>query len=329
MAFFVVVEPMNRMLSLTLRIALVGGCLTWALWGVDFAGLLAAVASFRLWAVALYAALSLGSMLLPGGRLRFLMAGGIAPASGVRACLMSVALNNVLPARLGEMAKALYLRREGRVSLGRALEAVFWERFFDLNTLLLLGVAVVALLGQGVALYPLLALVGCGWCVLALLRLRPGAVHALTRLLPLEGLRLFAAEVLEFLAGNLRLGFLARLSLWTLGVWAGYAVVYTVGLCLMAGLPADPVLVLTVFAVATLGYALPGAPGGMGVFEASVVLALGWFGIGRERAFAIGLTMHLLQYVPLTAAGLWSLAKSGMTLSDLRGQVRKAREEGV
>ena len=32
---------------------------------------------------------------------------------------------------------------------------------------------------------------------------------------------------------------------------------------------------------------------------------------------------------PWLWAGLWSLAKSGMTLSDLRGQVRRAREEGA
>lgn len=329
MAFFFKVERMKRIFPLILRLSLVGGCLLWALWGVDIAGLFAALASFNLWAVALYGAMSLGAALLPGQRLRFLMARRIGPVTGVRACLMSVALNNVLPARLGEMAKALYLRREGDVSLGRAFEAVFWERFFDLNALLVLGAAVAALLGQGVVFYPLLAVVGGGWCFLVLLRLRPGVAVALTRLVPGEGLRLFVAEILEFLAANLRLSFLLRLSLWTAGVWAGYTAMYAVGLCLMAGLPADPVLVLTVFAVATLGFALPGAPGGMGIFEASMVLALGWFGIGRDRAFAIGLAMHLVQYVPLTVAGLWSLAASGMTLKDLRGQARRAREDGV
>ena len=320
---------MKRVLSLTLRLALVAGCLTWALWGVDLAGLLRALGALNPWGVAVYAMLALVAVIVPGLRLRFLMAGRIGPATGVRACLMSVALNNVLPARLGEMAKALYLRREGEVSLGRSLEAVFWERFFDLNALLVLGAAVAALLGQGMVLYPLLAVVGGGWCFLALLRVRPGVAHALARLIPVEGLRLFAAEILEFLAGNLRAGFLVRLALWTLAAWAGYVVVYAVGLWLMAGLPADPVLLLTVFAVATLGFAVPGAPGGMGVYEASVVLALGWFGIGRDQAFAIGLAMHLLQYVPHTVAGLWSLAASGMTIRDLRGQAGQAREEGA
>ena len=222
------------------------------------------------------------------------------------------------------MAKALYLRREASVSLGRALEAVFWERFFDLNALLALGVAVAALLGQGMVLYPLLAVVGGGWCFLGVVRIRPEAAHALLRFVPGERLRLFAAEMLGLLAANLRAAFLVRLSLWTVAAWAGYAAVYAVGLCFMAGLPAEPSLVLTVFAVATLGFALPAAPGGMGVYEASMVLALGWFGVDRDRAFAVGLAMHLLQYLPVTVAGLWVLAASGMSLGDLRRQAAEA-----
>lgn len=318
---------MKHCLSLVLRVGLVLACLGYALWGVDLARLGVILTSFNPLAVALYVVMALASTLAPGLRLRFLMAGRIGAATGMRACLMGLALNNVLPARLGEMAKALYLRREGGVSLGRALEAVFWERFFDLSALLALGVAVAALLGQGMILYPLLAVVGGGWCFLLLLRVRPGAAHAVLRLLPGQGLKLFAAEMLGLLQANLRVAFLCRLSLWTVAAWIGYVSLYGVGLCLMAGLPADPALVLTVFAVATLGFALPGAPGGMGIYEASMVLALGWFGVDRERAFAVGLAMHLLQYLPVTVAGLWSLAASGMSMRDLRGQARMAAGE--
>lgn len=311
---------MKKQLFLALRLALVAGCLTYALWGVDLTGLLHALASFRAGNVLVFVGIGVASVIVPGLRLRFLMARGIRPLAGIWACLIGLALNNVLPARLGEMAKALYLRREGGTSLGRAFEAVFWERFFDLNALLLLGVVVAALMGQGVVLYPLLAIVGCGWCFLALLRLRPGVAHALLRFVPSAGLRLFAGEMLGLLQANLRLGFLARLGVWTALAWTGYVAVYAVGLCLMAGLPLSLPLVLTVFGVASLGFALPGAPGGMGVYEASMVLALGWFGVARDRAFAVALAMHLLQYVPVTVLGLWRVGASGMTLRELRGR---------
>jgi glycosyltransferase 2 family protein len=319
---------MKQLVSLFVRFGLAGACLIYAAWGVDFHRLLEVVASFRPWTVALYVAAVL-IFLLPGAfRLRFLVGDRITARQGLAANLIGLALNNLLPARLGEMAKALYLSRKGDLSLGRSLEAVFWERFFDLNALLLLGAAVALLLGEGLVLYPLLAGVGGIWCFLLLLRLRPTLVHNLLGLLPGQKLRLFLSEMLSLLHSSLRLGFLGRLSLWTLAAWAGYGVTYSVGLCLMAGLPADPILVLTFFAVVTLGFALPAAPGGMGVFEAAAVVALGWFGVDKDRAFAVGLALHLLQYLPVTVLGLVALAGSGLSLQELRRRSGAVTEAG-
>ncbi len=317
---------MKQCLSLLVRAGVALGCLAYALWGVDFSRLLAVLASFRPWTVAVCVVTVLVMAVPAGWRLRFLVHGRIGVDTGWKASLLGQALNNILPARLGEMAKALYLRRQASLSLSQALEAVFWERFFDLNALLVLGVAVAVMLGQGVVLYPLLAVVGGVWCFLLLLRLRPAAAHALVRLLPGERARLFVSEMLLLLEANLRLAFLARLSFWTLVAWCGYTVLYALGLCLMAGFPLDPALVLTVFAVATLGFALPAAPGGMGVYEASTVLALGWFGVDKDRAFAVGLALHMLQYVPVTVAGLLALAGSGLSIGELRRQAAQSEE---
>jgi uncharacterized membrane protein YbhN (UPF0104 family) len=317
---------MRQCLSLAARFGLAAACLAYALWGVDFHRLGQALAGFPVWAMLLYAMTVLSSALAPGLRLRFLVGDRISPVTGVRACLLGLGVNNVLPARLGEMAKAAYLCREAGLSLGQSLEAVFWERFFDLSALLALGVAVAAMLGQGVLLYPLLAIVGGGWAFLALLRLRPAAAHACLRLVPGEQLKLFAGEMLTLFEGRLRASFLLRLAAWTTLCWAGFILAFAIGLTSIGGRPADPTVILTVFAVITLGFALPAAPGGMGVYEASAVLALGWFGVDRDQAFALGLTLHMLQYIPVTLAGMWVLAASGLSLADLR---RRAGTPGL
>lgn len=308
----------KRYLSFLLRFGVAAACLTYAAWGVDFTKLLRVLSSFRPWAVALYVVASMICWLPAACRLRFLVDGRISVRQGVAAGVIGLGLNNILPARLGEMAKALYLVRKAGISLGRSLEVVFWERFFDLNALLLLGVAVALLLGDMLVLYPLLAVVGGGWCCLLLLRLRPQVVFALLRLAPGQKLRLFATELLSLVRSSLGGRFFARLSLWTLAAWASYCLMYATGLCLMAELPARPSLVLTVFAVVTLGFALPAAPGGMGVYEAAAVVSLGWFGVDKDHAFAVGLALHLLQYLPQTVLGLAALAGSGLSLRDLR-----------
>ncbi len=53
----------------------------------------------------------------------------------------------------------------------------------------------------------------------------------------------------------------------------------------------------------------------MGVFEASMVLALGWFSAwDRTGPLPWALAMHLLQYIPVTAVGLCGWGASGMSL---------------
>jgi len=324
MAFSLAGSPMQCSLSLVARGGIALACLAYAVWGVDFSRLLTVLAGFSPGFVAVYLLAALAVTGIPGLRLRFLTGDRIPAGTGVRACLLGLALNNILPARLGEVAKALYLRREATLSFARALEVVFWERFFDLNALLLLGGIVAGLLGQRVIFYPLLAVVGGGWCFFAFLSASPVEAHGLLRFVPGQRLRLFAAELFGLFEANLRASFLGQLSLWTVAAWIGYGVAYAVGLWGMAGLEVDPLLLLTVFAVTTLGFAVPAAPGGLGVYEASMVLALGWFGVEKERALAIGLAMHMLQYLPITVAGLWALAASGLSMDDLRKQAAVA-----
>jgi uncharacterized membrane protein YbhN (UPF0104 family) len=49
---------------------------------------------------------------------------------------------------------------------------------------------------------------------------------------------------------------------------------------------------------------LPSTPGAIGVYEASTVLALSWFGIEKEQALGIALFNHALQFIPTTLLGL-------------------------
>jgi len=309
---------MKRTLSLILRAGVTLGCLAYALWGMDFSKLLTAVGMFSLPAVIACAGLTLVILVPAAWRLRFLMQDRVSLATTWRAVLLGLAFNNVLPARLGEMAKAFYLRRTCEVSLAQALEAVFWERFFDLNALLAVGVLMAVALDQPMVLYPLLAVVGAIWLMLLLVRWQPNVVLALAARAPYQKARLIVDEVVRLLKDKFNAPFLFRLAALTLVVWCGYFGLCALGLFWMAGIPFSPVLALTVFAVATLGVALPAAPGGMGVYEAAFVLSLGWFGMDRERAFAVGLTIHMLQYLPVTFVGLWVMATSRLSIKALR-----------
>ena len=92
-----------------------------------------------------------------------------------------------------------------------------------------------------------------------------------------------------------------------------------------AGLSIPLAAALAVFAIASLGMAVPAAPGGLGVFEAAVVASLGWFDVPRGEALAAALVLHMLQFVPTTLAGVALLSRERLELGMLREAVERRR----
>ena len=118
----------------------------------------------------------------------------------------------------------------------------------------------------------------------------------------------------------------------TLLLWCCYAGSTVVLLRDAAGLEIGVAAALAVFAVASLGMAVPAAPGGLGVYEAAMVVSLGWFGVPRGEALAAALVTHMLQFVPTTLAGLAILAREGLSMEAVRQSVerrRNARRDGA
>ena len=72
--------------------------------------------------------------------------------------------------------------------------------------------------------------------------------------------------------------------------------------------------VLVVFVVSAFGMALPSTPGSFGVYEASMIMALSWYGIDKEQAVVAALLCHLIQFVPAVVTSLIILFKMPINL---------------
>jgi hypothetical protein len=60
----------------------------------------------------------------------------------------------------------------------------------------------------------------------------------------------------------------------------------------------------------------------VGVFEAAIKLVLvNLYGVNADLAVAYALTYHVTTFIPITLLGLWSLAKTGVGLSEMRRAV--------
>ena len=72
------------------------------------------------------------------------------------------------------------------------------------------------------------------------------------------------------------------------------------------------------------GISVPSTPGYIGPFEAIIVAVLNVYGVPDTLAFSYAITYHLTTLVPITLLGLWSLARSGITLRDVRARATDA-----
>lgn len=252
------------------------------------------------------------------------------PASAcVRPFLASLALNNTLPFRAGDVARTVGFRRTLRAPAARVLGTLVVERILDLATLLgffFVGLALVpaGVIPRGLTLAALLATGGCV-AALAVLVLLPHHVERLVRALlarPALAHRPWIGRV-EGAIGDLfaALGLLrrralaVRLVLASVLAWALEGAVFAaVAISIHAGVP----LGAAWFAMGTgtLATLIPSSPGYVGTFDYFAMLGLLAFGATRIAATTFAVLVHVVLWLPPTLAG-------GIAL--LAGAVRDAR----
>jgi uncharacterized protein (TIRG00374 family) len=232
-------------------------------------------------------------------------------------------VNFVVPLRTGEVARSLFLRQRHRVPFAASLPTVAVDRAFDLAAVLALGAAgallgvrldgrlSLVILAGGVLLLGFVAFVGLT------IRGRPGLLTVLAHILPRrlgDSLRGRIVETGEaflrgFSAAAQRPRDLALMVLLSLVA----VIVDATGLYLLflsLGSPATFTVIVTGFALLTLTYLIPGAPGYIGSTEAFGSLIFTSLGIETELAASAALLNHALTSVAIVSLGgiaLWTL----------------------
>jgi hypothetical protein len=239
-------------------------------------------------------------------------------------------VNNILPARLGEIARAVLVGRRHEVSRSATLATVVLERIFDgIVMLLFLGVATVAAGGRvgsdwlGVLVPLTAAAFGGAGIALGVLALAPTlALGIAARLLApfppraREAALAFAAKFITGLGvlGDLKLAAIT-LATSTLA-WLLEAGVY-VAVGQAFGLRSELDAYLLALAVANLGTMIPSSPGYVGTFDALVARSLGIFGVDGALALAYALLVHISIWLPPTLIGFFYLWRYNLRLSKL------------
>jgi uncharacterized protein (TIRG00374 family) len=252
----------------------------------------------------------------------------IASTPGVRLArfyemtVSGVAVNNVLPGRIGDLLRARWLGLSARIPAGRAFGTVILDRVCDfvvLVALLVVGIAAVASSEWLVRLAAgsLLVLVAFGVALLFARtyigrRERGRRSRGLVRRLVRD-----TVEVLAEPLGRRRPVVWLGLSLVAWVTWAVAADLVARSL----GIDLSITDALFVTAVLNLGSAVPSSPGYVGTYEWLGVASLGLLDVPHEQALAFTILLHAAWYVPTTIAGGVALSVRGVR------QLRRSRAE--
>ena len=235
-----------------------------------------------------------------------------------------VAVNNVLPGRIGDLLRARWLGLAARMPAGRAFGTVILDRACDfvvLVGLLVVGIAAVASSEWLVRLAAgSLLVLGAFGVVLFFARAYIGRRERGRRSRGL--VRRLVRDTVEVLAeplGRRRPVVWLGLSLAAWATWAIAALLVARSL----GLDLSITDALFVTAVLNLGSAVPSSPGYVGTYEWLGVASLGLLDVPHEQALAFTILLHAAWYVPTTLAGGIALSVRGVR------KLRRSRSDRV
>jgi uncharacterized protein (TIRG00374 family) len=323
--------------------ALVGLAITalllwWALSGVAFGEVWATIRRGNFWLLGASVFVATFGFFIRALRWKILLMpvrGDTALRSRFASVSIGFMANNILPARVGEFARAYAFSRMEPVSVPAALGSLVVERLMD--GVVLLVFLVLPVLTPG---FPAAGALTEGWGsallsaglvavvlvmgLLVWLSVWPGpfvrVVERIARFLPTAVARTVVDSLgafLESVAILRRPRLLLAGALWSLFFWTWHGLSFWLGM-LAFGIDTGFVSAIFTEAVVGFGVAIPSAPGFFGTFHAAAKFALSdVYGVPEPESLAFAFGYHFGGWIPITVIGLWFAWRLGLSVQEV------------
>ena len=253
-----------------------------------------------------------------------------------RSTAIGMMVNNVYPARLGEIARAYALTKEtDRVGFTSAVASLAVDRVFDSLVLMLLLVT-----AMWAPSFPADSTIGGQPIQRGAAIFAAGAVGLFVILyaivfFPDRLVRLFAATIGRFSPRLLTKGseiiktfstglgvlrsprLFAEVFFWALLHWLVNGLAFWVAFKAV-GIDVPFSAANFLQGIIAISVALPSSPGFFGVFEAAAKIGLAVYGVPSNQAVSWAIGFHILSFIPITVIGIYYFARLGLHFSDFK-----------
>lgn len=252
-----------------------------------------------------------------------------------RSIAIGMMVNNVVPARAGEVARAFAVTREDRrVPFPTAVASLAVDRVIDAVVVIVLLVLAVMVsdippdttingwtitrttrVVGGVAAVALVGLFALAFFPSLVTRIFDGVIG---RVAPVVHKKLspFVGSLLGGFAALRSPTRFARIVGWAVVMWLVNAFAFYLGF-LAVGIDAPFAAAVFVGSLIAVGVAAPSTPGFFGIFEFFGREGLALFGVPADQAISWGFGFHIISFIPITVIGLYYFSRLGMQFGDL------------
>lgn len=236
-------------------------------------------------------------------------------------------LNILIPAKVGDVARAYYLKKRWGHDYSNTLPSIFLDRFFDI-----LGVGIVIFI---TGIYVLKSvnmpqwfynLVFTGIILLTVVFFMIEGMVKLKYKLPqikIKWIGSAAASLIDALEGSIEnKGKFFKLTMCSILIWLCDGL-FTFFVFVSMGNIVNPFAVIFANMVATLTKIFPITPGGIGVFEGTMVVVFSLLGFDSNFIGVLSTLDHFLMNIYTISAGIYGLVRYGIKFSDIESERMK------
>jgi len=325
----------RRHLNLLIGLLISAAAIYLSLRKIDFQTLWVSLLSVNVFWMIPAVAVQLSCFFLKGSAWRYLLIPAkkdIPLTSTVPILVIGLMVNNLFPAKMGELARAYLLGEKEKLSKSLVLSTVGVEHLLDIMVLLLFLLILFPTASLPDWLRITGTLVGCGALVTLLvlflvMRREEAFLGWLGRILIylperfrgkiqavlnnfFQGFRVVTGRYIFYAFGNL-------LPMWVMSALFAYIMMVSSGLSLPF-----PAAVMVVIFVA-FGKIIPSSPGAIGTYHYLVILVLTPFAVTKEAALGYAIVLHGLSTLIEIAVGLAALLAGNLSL----GKIARRAEE--
>jgi len=284
---------------------------------INFSKLVHVIAEYSIsWSIIAMLSVILSDLCL-AYRWKFLTNNKCSLLASFESIVISGFLNFILPAKLGELSKLIYLKKIYQYNINNSLSILLIERICDVFILAILTLVASTFFIEHVqATYYALSIISIIFFLLGILNTKLFVFFV--KKLPIKYLRVYILKIRNNILNKYSMKDFVILIIYSFIVWCSYFLTVYIFLIHIAEFNLSIMQVLVVFIISSIAMSIPIMPGGVGTYQASIIFALGLYNIPKEEALIAGIIIHLILLFPSFLAAIIVIENKGLSIATLK-----------